>query len=154
VGLARALEERHRDDDAELARERRETRDGVVPLDGLREREETLVLGLAEVGPLEELRREDHVRARRRRGAHVLLDTRDVGGDVVTEWALEHGDRDRLVHVGSCCVMQWKDPPPRRIARDERPMVCRSGNKSASVARASSSSGTPYVGTITARFAM
>lgn len=45
--------------------------------------------------------------------------------------------------LGSCCVMQWKAPPPVSKALAGKPMTSRSGKSFASPATASSSKGLP-----------
>ncbi len=57
-----------------------------------------------------------------------------------------------MVAAGSCCVMQWKAPPPLRIARAGLPTVRRPGKHFAMVRTASSSWRLPYVGTTTVVF--
>src|SRR4051812_18579421 len=95
--------------------------------------EPALLLGDAEVGPLEQLRRQDDVGALGRRLADQLGDAGDVGGLIHAERRLDRRDLDLAGHqAGSCWVMQWKDPPPVRIARDGRPITWRPGNRCSS----------------------
>ena len=64
-------------------------------------------------------------------------------GQVEAVMGLQGGDRQCTDHqAGSCWLMQWNDPPPVRIARDDRPITGRSGNRPdrASTARAPGSS--------------
>src|SRR5579875_3279881 len=97
--------------------------------------EPTLVLGDAEVGALEEFRRQDHLAAlicglanKVLRLLHVFAQVRPVGG-------LDHAEGQGS-HSGSCCVMQWNEPPPVRRAREGRPITSRSGKASRKASRA------------------
>ncbi len=104
-----------------------------LPSTGLRPGEELVLLLAAEVRPLEELGRQDDLRALLRRLAHQADDLVDVLVHVArAERALERRDGDLRPEsrrsgssrgpsgrAGSCWVMQWNAPPPRedRLAR-------------------------------------
>ncbi len=74
-------------------------------------REPLAALLTAEVGPFEQLRRQDDVRALRRRLAHVLLHALDVRRARTGQRTLHGRDGDPAsCHgappIGCCCVMQ------------------------------------------------
>ncbi len=141
--VARALEEREREHDAQLARQRLEARDERVPVDRVRALEEALALRLRPVVALEELRQQHHRRAAARRLAHQVDGLRDVRVELVAHPHLDDAERrhDRSPDspTGCCWVTQWNDPPPVMSARDITGTTSRPGKsgRRISTARAS-----------------
>ena len=133
-----ALEDRDRQHDAKFARQRRQRLDARMLAPRMRFGEPALLLGDAEIGPLEQLGRQDHLRAQRRGLADQRLGPGDIGRQIVAVGRLERGQGQGARHqAGSCWVMQWNEPPPVNSALDGRPSTVRSGNSrlSASSAR-------------------
>src|SRR5690606_12140633 len=89
----------------------------------------------AEIRPLEQLRGQDDLGALGRRLADEADGLVDVRLHVLAVRGLDGGDGDLTGHhAGSCWLMQWKEPPPDRVAIDGKGMISRSGK---TVARAS-----------------
>ena len=117
------LEERQRQDDVELARQRLEARNERVVVDRMRAREEPLALDLRPVVPLEELGQQDDSWRPCAAASRIERDRlRDVLLERVAHPHLD--DRQRRLHAalhgrptGCCCVTQWKAPPPVINAR-------------------------------------
>ncbi len=67
--------------------------------------------------------------------AHELRRLGDIGRHVVAVGGLEGGNNDFALahHAGSCCVMQWNEPPPDMPEPSRpcegRPMTLRVGNR-------------------------
>ena len=147
------LEEAGRDIDLELGREllhrqhrgmlRRRQRPGEV----------ALVLGAAEVMPLEQLGRQDQLRAAAMRLAHQIRHVADVFGRILAKGELQRGDGE-LGHWGTCCEMQWKLPPPVRMWSARTPIATRPGKRAWIATTAASSLAAPYCGTTTAALPM
>ncbi len=128
-----ALEDRDRDHHPQLRRQRRQGRHAGVLAPGIGGLEPALLLADAEVRPLEQFGRQHHLRALRPAACRVSSATfADIGGHVLAEGGLDHGEGEGAGHqAGSCWVMQWNDPPPVRIARAGRPITSRPGNRPA-----------------------
>ncbi len=117
------LEDRDRQHHPQLLGQRRQTDHAGVLAPGIGGLEPALLLTDAEVWPLEQLWRQDRLGPPARGLAHQPGDAGDVGLHVLAEGRLDGRDGDRPGHAGSCWVMQWKDPPPVRMARDGRPIT-------------------------------
>src|SRR6478609_4352608 len=103
--MALRLEEAGRDDDLELGRQLLHRLDDGMLARGKGAGEMALVLGAAEIMALEQLRRQDELRALAGRLADQLGDRRDVLLDDVREGELQRGDGD-FAHLGTCWLMQ------------------------------------------------
>src|SRR4029077_18663232 len=109
---------------------------------------QAFILDPAEIGGFEELGWKDHFGALSGRFAHHLAHGADVRGRVVGKGELEHSDGE-LGHLGTCCEMQWKLPPPVRMWSARSPIATRSGNKAWTTSTAGRSIAAPYCGTTT-----
>jgi hypothetical protein len=86
--------------------------------------EPALFLGDTEIGALEQLRRQDDLGALGGGLADEIDGLLDVGLQIHPVGGLDRGDLDLAGHqAGSCWEMQWKDPPPVRMAVDGRGMI-------------------------------
>ena len=109
--VSRQLEERERQHDVQLPRERLEARDERVAFERMRAREELLALRLRPVVALEQLRQQDDRGAPRGGVADHRDRLRDVGLERVGHSHLddaEHRFHDALQSrpAGCCCVTQ------------------------------------------------
>src|SRR5690606_33680349 len=130
-----ALENRDRQDDAQFLGYRLKLGHGRVLAPRIGGAEPLLFLRDAEIRPLEQLRRQDDLRALGRRLTDEADGLVDVRLHVLAVRGLDGGDGDLTGHhAGSCWLMQWKEPPPDRVAIDGRGMISRSVK---TVARAS-----------------
>gem|GEM_PF-5547675 len=158
VGLARLLEERDGQHDAELAGQAREARDERVLVDRVREREQLLALELGEVEVLEQLLEQHQLRAVRRCLAHERLGLAQVLLQDVRAAHLHDADAERaraLGHAsppsdagatspaGCCCVTQWNAPPPVISSLAGSPITSRPGKSGRSTSSARSSLSSP-----------
>ena len=130
------LEDRDGDDDAQFFRHRLQLDHGRMLTPRIGGREPVLLLRHAEVGPLEQLGRQDDLRTLGRRLTDQADGLVDIGLHVLAVRGLQRGDGDGAGHLyaGSCWLMQWKEPPPVRTAFDGDRTISRSGK---TVARAS-----------------
>ena len=128
------LEERNRNDDAELFRQLRKRQHARMFRGGIGRLEPFQVLARAEIDTLKQLGGQNDLRAPVCSLADEGLGFRDVGCHVPSIGGLDGGDCQRgLCHqAGSCWVMQWNDPPPAspqpRRPVEGTPMTSRSGN--------------------------
>ena len=99
-----ALEDRDRNDHAQFGGQRRQGGDAGMLAPGIGVGEPAFFLADAEIGPLEQLRRQDHLRAEGRRLADELGGLGDVGRHVLAVRGLDGGDADGAGHdqTGSC----------------------------------------------------
>ena len=151
VVVARAvlLEEGDGNDELQFLGELLERTHGRMLARRLGHLEPFRVLPRREVDALEQLRRQHDLGAALGSLADEAFDLGDVGRHVRTERRLDGGDGDRAArhHAGSCCVMQWNEPPPASPApsnpRDGTPTTLRSGNTACSASSAAAPVGVP-----------
>ena len=131
IEIARAvlLEEGDGDDDAELLGELCEREHARVLVHGIGGREPFRVLLGRKVDALEQLGRQDHLRAFPRGLANQALDLGDIGRHVVAERRLDGGNGERRVPItpaplASCNETIRRRPnPPRECREREGPRL-------------------------------
>ena len=99
VSRPRLLEDRDRDHHAQFLGQLRHRDHSRALAPGMRAIEIVLFLRCAEIVPLEQFRRQDHVSALGRGFAHQLADALDVRFSVVGQRTLQDGQRDLAGHV-------------------------------------------------------
>ena len=132
-----ALEDRDRQHHAQFRRQRCQRGNAGVLTPGVGGGEPTLFLRHAEVRALEQFGRQDDLGTTRCGLTNEAGSARDIGRHVIAIGGLDGGDAQGAGHqAGSCWVMQWKDPPPVRIAVEGNPTTARSGNTCFSISTA------------------